>query len=127
MGSVVLDFNGNQLNMTFLDDDDISPNVLDYLTMIKGEDQPLPVTLTFFRIRENKPEKAVLLEWKTDSEVNKHFPGQVFKSIIPRSVRLAEAPSYGLPISAYAPTSVGAMAYEALAKELVKSDGVKAH
>jgi chromosome partitioning protein len=61
------------------------------------------------------------------TEVSKHFPNQVFKSVIPRSVRLAEAPSYGLPISAYAPTSVGAMAYEALAKELLKSDGVKGH
>jgi len=59
------------------------------------------------------------------AEVNKHFPDQVFKSVIPRSIRLAEAPSYGLPISAYAPTSVGAIAYEALAKELLKSDGVK--
>jgi chromosome partitioning protein len=59
------------------------------------------------------------------TEVNKHFPDQVFKSIIPRSVRLAEAPSYGLPISAYAPGSVGAVAYEALAKELLKGDKVK--
>jgi len=56
------------------------------------------------------------------AEVNRHFPNQVFKSDIPRSVRLAEAPSYGLPISEYAPTSVGALAYEALAKELLKSD-----
>ena len=56
-------------------------------------------------------------------EVNNHFPGQVFKSIVPRSIRLAEAPSYGLPISAYAPVSVGAQAYEALAKELLDGDG----
>jgi chromosome partitioning protein len=57
-------------------------------------------------------------------EVNNHFPGQVFKSIVPRSIRLAEAPSYGLPISAYAPVSVGAQAYFALAKELLNGDGV---
>jgi chromosome partitioning protein len=55
-------------------------------------------------------------------EVNNHFPGQVFQSDVPRSIRLAEAPSYGLPISAYAPSSVGAHAYEALAKELLDSD-----
>jgi chromosome partitioning protein len=48
----------------------------------------------------------------------------VFRSIVPRSIRLAEAPSYGLPISAYAPSSVGAQAYEALTKELLESDGV---
>lgn len=57
-------------------------------------------------------------------EVNNHFPGQVFKSIVPRSIRLAEAPSYGLPISAYAPASVGAQAYQSLAKELLNGDGV---
>ncbi|MGH2521154.1 MAG: ParA family protein, partial [Anaerolineales bacterium] len=45
------------------------------------------------------------------AEVRKHFPGKVFKAIIPRSVRLAEAPSHGLPISAYAPNSTGGQAY----------------
>jgi chromosome partitioning protein len=77
------------------------------------------VVLTMFDNRTNLSTDVV-------AEVNKHFPDQVFKSVIPRSIRLAEAPSYGLPISAYAPTSVGAVAYEALAKELLKSDGVKA-
>src|SRR5688572_20510990 len=57
-------------------------------------------------------------------EVKNHFPGQVFESIVPRSIRLAEAPSYGLPISAYSPSSVGANAYAALAKELLEGDGV---
>ena len=76
------------------------------------------VVLTMFDSRTNLANDVV-------AEVNKHFPDQVFKSVIPRSIRLAEAPSYGLPISAYAPTSVGAIAYEALAKELLKSDGVK--
>jgi len=75
------------------------------------------VVLTMFDPRTNLSNDVV-------REVNNHFPGQVFKSVIPRSIRLAEAPSYGLPISAYAPSSVGAQAYEALAKELLKSDGV---
>ncbi len=73
------------------------------------------VVLTMFDNRTNLSTDVV-------TEVNKHFPDQVFKSVIPRSVRLAEAPSYGLPISAYAPHSVGATAYEALAKELLKGD-----
>jgi chromosome partitioning protein len=55
-------------------------------------------------------------------EVQRHFPGQVFKAIIPRSVRLAEAPSHGLPISVYAPNSSGAQAYRALAQELLDGD-----
>ena len=76
------------------------------------------VVLTMFDSRTNLSTDVV-------AEVNRHFPEQVFKSVIPRSIRLAEAPSYGLPISVYAPTSVGAVAYEALAKELLKSDGVK--
>jgi chromosome partitioning protein len=76
------------------------------------------VVLTMFDSRTNLSTDVV-------KEVSKHFPDQVFKSVIPRSVRLAEAPSYGLPISAYAPGSVGALAYEALAKELLKADKVK--
>ena len=76
------------------------------------------VVLTMFDSRTNLSTDVV-------TEVKKHFPDQVFKAIIPRSIRLAEAPSYGLPISAYAPSSVGAQAYEALARELLKGDGVK--
>ncbi|MBT7819702.1 MAG: hypothetical protein HN672_10205 [Chloroflexi bacterium] len=45
--------------------------------------------------------------------------------MIPRSVRLAEAPSYGLPILSYHPSSPGAVAYDQLARELLKKDGVK--
>lgn len=52
-------------------------------------------------------------------ELYKYFPNKVFKSIIPRNVRLAEAPSYGLSILQYEPRSVGAKAYEDLAKEII--------
>jgi chromosome partitioning protein len=55
--------------------------------------------------------------------VRKYFPEQTFKAVIPRSVRLAEAPSYGLPILAYQPSSPGAAAYNELAQELLKGDG----
>jgi chromosome partitioning protein len=75
------------------------------------------VVLTMYDPRTNLSHDVV-------KEVNNHFPGQVFKSVVPRSIRLAEAPSYGLPISAYSPASVGAQAYEALAKELLQGDGV---
>jgi chromosome partitioning protein len=76
------------------------------------------VVLTMFDPRTNLSNDVV-------TEVNRHFPGQVFQAIVPRSVRLAEAPSYGLPILSYAPSSNGALAYEALSKELLKGDGVK--
>ncbi len=58
------------------------------------------------------------------NEVRKFFPGQVFDSLIPRSVRLAEAPSYGQPISTYAPESSAAQAYAALARQVLEQDGI---
>jgi len=59
------------------------------------------------------------------TEVRKHFAERVFHAVVPRSVRLAEAPSYGLPVLAYAPASTGAQAYETLARELMSGDGVQ--
>jgi chromosome partitioning protein len=61
------------------------------------------------------------------AEVRKYFPEQVFKTVIPRSIRLAEAPSYGVPVSAYAPESPGALAYQALAQEILSGDGILSH
>lgn len=58
------------------------------------------------------------------AEVRSHFPDQVFDAVVPRSVRLAEAPSYGQPISSFAPDSSGAQAYAALAREVLEGDGV---
>jgi len=75
------------------------------------------VILTMFDVRTHLSADVV-------AEVQKYFPKQVFETIIPRSVRLAEAPSYGLPVSAYAPGSSAAKAYAALALEMLKGDGV---
>jgi len=55
--------------------------------------------------------------------VRRHFPDKVFKTVIPRTVRLAEAPSHGIPISAYDPSSFGAVAYKTFAQELLAQDG----
>lgn len=55
-------------------------------------------------------------------EVRAHFPGKVFRTIIPRNIRLSEAPSYGQPILLYAPTSPGAIAYKVLTNELLSGD-----
>mgnify|MGYP001137425212 FL=1 len=75
------------------------------------------VILTMFDGRTNLAVDVV-------HEVQRVFSGQVFDAVIPRSIRLAEAPSYGMPISVFAPDSSGAKAYEALAKELMKSDNI---
>jgi chromosome partitioning protein len=76
------------------------------------------VVLTMFDARTRLSTDVV-------TEVSRHFPEQTFKSVVPRSVRLAEAPSYGLPVSVYAPGSSGAEAYESLAREVLAGDGVQ--
>lgn len=58
-----------------------------------------------------------------ESELRRHFPGMVFEAVIPRSVRVAESPSYGLPVIDHAPASRAAAAYRALAKELASRGG----
>jgi chromosome partitioning protein len=56
------------------------------------------------------------------NEVRRYFKGKVFRTIVPRNIRLGEAPSFGLPINIYAPKSAGAVAYQLLATEILKSD-----
>lgn len=58
-------------------------------------------------------------------EVKKYFGRKVYTTVIPRNVRLAEAPSYGLPIVEYDPRSTGAEAYREFAEEFLKSEGEK--
>lgn len=69
------------------------------------------VLLTMFDSRTN-------LSLQVAQEVKRHFPGQVYATVIPRNVRLSEAPSHGKPVSDYDPYSRGAEAYAALADEL---------
>jgi chromosome partitioning protein len=59
------------------------------------------------------------LSQQVQAEVQKHFPGKVFQTVIPRNIRLAEAPSHGLPVGAYDRWSKGARAYKTLTKEVV--------
>jgi chromosome partitioning protein len=57
-------------------------------------------------------------------EIKKHFPGKVFNNVIPRNIRLAEAPSHGLPVGAYDRFSKGARAYKAFTKEVINRVGI---
>jgi len=75
------------------------------------------VLLTMFDSRTNLSNDVM-------HEVQKFFPHKVFSNYIPRSIRLAEAPSFGMPISIYAPESSGGKAYKALAIEILTADGV---
>ena len=56
-------------------------------------------------------------------EIKKYFGNKLYSTVIPRNVRLAEAPSYGLPITDYDPKSKGALAYEAFADEFLSTEG----
>jgi len=69
-------------------------------------------------VRSGCRNRALITQQGVD-EVRRHFP-QTFRSVIPRSVRLSEAPSYGLSILAYDPVSRGARAYAALADEVLR-------
>ena len=71
--------------------------------------------LTMYDARTNLSNQVV-------KEVKKYFEGKVYKTVIPRNVRLSEAPSYGMPISVYDARSKGAKAYEKLAKEFLKNN-----
>ena len=71
------------------------------------------ILLTMFDSRTNLCAQVV-------QEVRNHFPDEVFETMIPRNVRLSEAPSYGEPIHVYDPRSTGAQAYRALTKELIQ-------
>lgn len=69
------------------------------------------VALTMFDGRTN-------FSAQVSQEVRRHFPGKVFSTVIPRNIRLAEAPSHGIPITAYDRISRGAAAYRAMAEEI---------
>ena len=71
------------------------------------------VALTMFDGRTN-------FSTQVAQEVRRHFPGKVYATAIPRNVRLAEAPSHGLPVSAYDKSSRGAQAYKAMAAEIIE-------
>ena len=79
---------------------------------LKPELEILGAVITMFDKR-NKLSEAVM------EDLYKYFPNRIFRSVIPRSVRLAEAPSYGRTILQYDPKSRGGKAYENLARELL--------
>ena len=85
------------------------------LRMVKKRINPrleiFGVVLTMFDGRTN-------FSTQVAQEVRRHFPGKVFYNVIPRNIRLAEAPSHGLPVTAYDRSSRGSVAYRAVAEEI---------
>ncbi|MGI6374160.1 MAG: ParA family protein [Patescibacteria group bacterium] len=93
--------------------------LLETISLVQGNLKPqlgiMGAVITMFD-RRNKLSGAVM------EELYKFFPNKIFRSVIPRTVRLAEAPSYGQSILQYDPKSKGAKAYENLAREVLSLD-----
>ncbi len=88
---------------------------LETLSLIRRELNPqLEVSGLLVTMHDERTRLAQDVE----AELRDHFAEMVFKTVIPRSVRVAESPSYGLPVTEHAPSSRGATAYRALAEEL---------
>ena len=89
-------------------------DLMSTLRMVKRRINPrleiFAVALTMFDGRTNFCAQVA-------EEVRRHFPGKVFTTVIPRNIRLAEAPSHGIPVTAYDKHSRGAAAYKAMAEE----------
>ena len=90
-------------------------DLMSTLRMVKRRMNPrleiFGVALTMFDGRTN-------FSTQVAQEVRRHFPGKVFATVIPRNIRLAEAPSHGIPVTAYDRSSRGAVAYKAMAEEI---------
>ena len=90
-------------------------DLMSTMRMVKKRINPtleiFSVVLTMFDGRTNFSNQVA-------QEVRRHFPGKVCNTVIPRNIRLAEAPSHGLPVIAYDRSSKGAVAYRAVADEL---------
>ena len=89
------------------------------LSTIQLIHKTLNPTLSIFGVLLTMYDERTTLSRQVAAEVKKYFGEQLFKSIIPRNVRVSEAPSYGQPISVYDPTSKGAHAYDQLAEEVI--------
>lgn len=76
-------------------------------------------TLELLGVLPTMVDSRTTLSTQVVAEIHKHFPGKVFKATIPRNIRLAEAPSHGVPIGVYDRFSKGARAYKALAAEIL--------
>lgn len=81
-------------------------------------------TLELLGVLPTMIDSRTTLSGQVHQEIKKHFPGKVFSTTIPRNIRLAEAPSHGIPVGVYDKFSKGARSYKSLAKEVVERAGI---
>ena len=94
--------------------------LLETMKLIRKSMNP---TLDLIGVLPTMVDGRTTLSGQVHEEIKKHFPGKVFKTVIPRNIRLAEAPSHGLPVGAYDRFSKGARAYKAVTKEVIERVG----
>lgn len=94
--------------------------LLETIKLIRKSMNP---TLDLLGVLPTMVDGRTTLSGQVYEEIKKHFPGKVFKTSIPRNIRLAEAPSHGLPVGAYDRFSKGARAYKAVTKEVIERVG----
>lgn len=90
--------------------------LLETMKLIRKATNP---TLELLGVLPTMVDGRTTLSSQVVAEIHKHFPGKVFKTTIPRNIRLAEAPSHGVPIGVYDRFSKGARAYKAVATEVM--------
>ena len=81
-------------------------------------------TLDLIGVLPTMVDSRTTLSQQVYEEIKKHFPAKVFKTTIPRNIRLAEAPSHGVPVGSYDRFSKGSRAYKALTKEVMERAGI---
>lgn len=96
----------------------------DLMSTMRAVKRRLNPRLTIFGVLLTMYDGRTNFSQQVAQEVRRHFPGKVFATAIPRNVRLAEAPSYGEPVTEYDRHSRGAKAYIAVAEEIVKREGI---
>ena len=95
----------------------------DLMTTLRAVKRSLNRTLDIYGVVLTMYDGRTNLSMQVAEEVRRFFPGKVFTTVIPRNVRLSEAPSHGLPVMAYDKYSRGAESYQALCAEILRKEG----
>ena len=101
-------------------DNNAQEGLTDLMTTLRMVKKRLNPRLEIFGVALTMFDGRTNFSTQVAQEVRRHFPGKVYATVIPRNVRLAEAPSHGLPVSAYDKSSRGAQAYRAMAAEIIE-------
>jgi chromosome partitioning protein len=97
--------------------------LVQFLETLQRVRQELNPALVLTGVVITMHDERTRLAHDVERELRDHFPELVFRTVIPRSIRVAEAPSFGIPVVQHAPSSRGSLAYRELAEELAEREG----